>query len=209
MRKPGKKRKSKRGAPEQPARREATRERLLRAARDIITEKGFQRTSLDEIAARAGLTKGAVYDNFQSKDELFGAVVAAWTAERVGRQSWPAGRSGNARERMRRLADMVITEAPHARVEAPMRAELLLYMLTHPELSRRAAKASGERFADMRRHLLQLFSAEELPVPVDTFIIMLEALIPGLMFIRAQVPELVSDRIITQIFESFAGKEPP
>ena len=66
-------------------RRQRTRERLIAAAAETIAEKGFQAATLDEIAARAGLTKGAVYDNFDSKDQLFMAVVLQASRERMER----------------------------------------------------------------------------------------------------------------------------
>ena len=44
--------------------RPVTRGRVLAAAAAVVAEKSFQRASLDEIAARAGLTKGAVYSSF-------------------------------------------------------------------------------------------------------------------------------------------------
>ena len=57
-------------APTTPAtrKRAQTIKRLVEAANAVIAEKGFQRASLDEIAARAGLTKGAIYSNFESGD---------------------------------------------------------------------------------------------------------------------------------------------
>jgi AcrR family transcriptional regulator len=186
-------------------RRDLTRARLIRAARDVIAEKGFHRVSLDEIAARAGLTKGAVYDNFKSKDELFLAVVAVWATERLQRFAWPVGREGSLQERMRRLADAVIADAAQSQSEAPMRAEFLLYTLTHEEVRRHIAKAATQRFAYMRERVLQFVAENELAVPLDTFIVMFEALVPGLMFIRSQGPELVGDETIIAIFESFAA----
>ncbi|WP_293696967.1 TetR/AcrR family transcriptional regulator [uncultured Agrococcus sp.] len=52
-----------------------TRENLLEAALDIFIERGFHGASIDAIAKHAGYTKGAVYANFKSKDELFLAVA--------------------------------------------------------------------------------------------------------------------------------------
>src|SRR6185295_6783246 len=186
-------------------RREVTRERLIRAARDMIAERGFHRVSLDSIAARAGFTKGAVYDNFHSKDELFLAVVGAWATERLQRFAWPTGRHGTLKERMRRLADAVIADANAAQKEAPMRAEFLLYTLTHEEIRRHMAGAAAGRLKFIRERLLEIVAEDELAVPLDTFILMLEALVPGLMFIRSQGAELVSDPAIITIFESFAA----
>src|SRR5260370_11763687 len=63
-------------------RREMTRQHLLEAAAIVFTRNGFHGSTLDEVAATAGFTKGAVYSNFKSKDELFLALLD----ERVERQ---------------------------------------------------------------------------------------------------------------------------
>jgi AcrR family transcriptional regulator len=55
-------------------RREQTRDDLIGAADRCFVEGGFHPTSLDQIAASAGYTKGAVYSNFVSKEDLFFAV---------------------------------------------------------------------------------------------------------------------------------------
>ncbi|MGH6891766.1 MAG: TetR/AcrR family transcriptional regulator [Dongiaceae bacterium] len=52
-----------------------TRARIMRAAYVQFFRKGFQRTSLDDIAARAGVTKRALYYHIRSKDELAGAML--------------------------------------------------------------------------------------------------------------------------------------
>ena len=54
-----------------------TRERLIEAAATVFAEKGFAATSLDEVADAAGLTKGAVYSNFENKEDLVEAVLKA------------------------------------------------------------------------------------------------------------------------------------
>ncbi|WP_262420074.1 TetR/AcrR family transcriptional regulator [Paraburkholderia sp. 31.1] len=51
--------------------RERTRRRLLDAAASSIAEKGFAATSVEDIAAQAGYTRGAFYSNFSSKSDLF------------------------------------------------------------------------------------------------------------------------------------------
>ena len=52
-------------------RREDTRQRLFVAAVELIAERGFSATTVDDIAARAGVAKGTVYYNFESKTVLF------------------------------------------------------------------------------------------------------------------------------------------
>src|SRR5258706_6443215 len=48
-----------------------TRERLLEAATLVFSRRGFDAASVEEIAEEAGYSKGAVYSNFASKEELF------------------------------------------------------------------------------------------------------------------------------------------
>ena len=52
-----------------------SRERILAAAVSVFAHKGFQRASLDEIAAEAHLTKGAIYWHFRSKNDLFTSLL--------------------------------------------------------------------------------------------------------------------------------------
>ncbi|MBX8688887.1 TetR family transcriptional regulator [Mycobacterium vulneris] len=53
---------------------ERTRALLLDAAEAVFAEKGFTAASLDDIANAAGYTKGAIYNHFATKEELFLAV---------------------------------------------------------------------------------------------------------------------------------------
>jgi len=79
--------------PKKPSREEKkalTRARLLDAAATVFARRGFAAASLDEVAEEAGLTKGAVYSNFESKDELIGgkrqrvAVLGCMRFDRPG-----------------------------------------------------------------------------------------------------------------------------
>jgi AcrR family transcriptional regulator len=53
-----------------------TRTRIYAAAYALFYRKGFQRTSLDDIAAKAGVTKRTLYYHVRSKDDLAGAMLA-------------------------------------------------------------------------------------------------------------------------------------
>jgi AcrR family transcriptional regulator len=69
---------AKAGPPPKPRREEkkaATREALLEAATKVFARQGYVAASVDDVAWEAGLTKGAVYSNFDSKDALFAAVI--------------------------------------------------------------------------------------------------------------------------------------
>ncbi len=55
--------------------RERTRSALLASAAKVFARRGYDGATLDEVAADAGYTKGAVYANFESKEELFLAML--------------------------------------------------------------------------------------------------------------------------------------
>lgn len=54
---------------------EQTRERILNAAEEEFIEKGFERSKVEEIAARAGVTKVMLYYHFNSKQNIFNEIV--------------------------------------------------------------------------------------------------------------------------------------
>ncbi|WP_132258798.1 TetR/AcrR family transcriptional regulator [Paucimonas lemoignei] len=56
-------------------RKEARPQELLAAALDLFVERGFAATRLDDVAARAGVSKGTLYLYFANKEELFKAVI--------------------------------------------------------------------------------------------------------------------------------------
>ena len=62
---------------------EQTRQKLLEAAVRVFARRGYQKATLDEIAAEAGFTIGAVYSNFSGKEELFLALADKEVEHRV------------------------------------------------------------------------------------------------------------------------------
>lgn len=60
---------------EPPSSRPSTRERILDAALNIFSAKGFHDTKLDEIVAEGGISKGSIYFHFPNKEKLFIALV--------------------------------------------------------------------------------------------------------------------------------------
>jgi AcrR family transcriptional regulator len=70
----------------QDLRSEATRQRLVAAARTLFTERGYAGVATEEIVQAAGVTRGALYHQFRDKADLFAAVaetVHAEIAERI------------------------------------------------------------------------------------------------------------------------------
>ena len=132
---------------EDPARaggkRARTRAALAAAALEVVAEKGFAAASLDEIAARAGMTKGAVYSNFRSKGEL---LLAAMQSGGFSLQSrLPA--DATLRERLEEMAQNTVELVHRARNEARFLMEFQLFALGDPDLRAEVARMYAEVFA--------------------------------------------------------------
>lgn len=67
----------------QAARTAATRRKLIAAAARIFARDGFEAARLEDIAAAAGYTRGALYANFKDKEDLFFALLEQWIGDRV------------------------------------------------------------------------------------------------------------------------------
>ena len=73
--------------------RDETHRRILDAAYGLFWRQGFLRVSMDDIAARAGITKRTLYQHFRSKDDLMAAALAQSSElaiERLGQFRRPA-----------------------------------------------------------------------------------------------------------------------
>ncbi len=75
-------------------RKSQTRERLIDAAAVVFAQRGFEAASLDEVAAAAGYTKGAVYSNFASKTDLFIALIERRIEVQSAEHTRPLRRAG-------------------------------------------------------------------------------------------------------------------
>jgi AcrR family transcriptional regulator len=84
-------------------RKEARPAEIEAAALECFAERGFAACSLDEIAARAGVTKGTLYLYFRSKDDLFKAVVRGALVARIVALTETLSPSESAREQLDRL----------------------------------------------------------------------------------------------------------
>jgi AcrR family transcriptional regulator len=180
--------------------RARTRAKLIQAAAAVIGEKGFDRASLEEIAARAEMTRGAVYGNFKDKEELFLAVVETRWKPIIP----PFEPGASFRQQMRILGKTVAAEAQARRSQAAAATAFQLYILTHETMRLQLARQNAEIYKKMARVLLKIVPANELPMPASKFVCVLDALITGLLFTYFQTPELVTEDIFVAAFEAFA-----
>jgi len=88
-----------------PAREEATRQSILRAARDVFVRKGFHAASVDDVVAASGMSVGAIYGHFKGKDELIHACVLEANKAEADTVLAYARAGGTVRERMERAID--------------------------------------------------------------------------------------------------------
>ena len=79
----------------------ATRDAIVLAARKLFTSKGYDASAIDEVAAAARVTSGALYHHFGNKREIMRAVFEALEAELKARISAAAGGTKSAAEAMR------------------------------------------------------------------------------------------------------------
>jgi len=179
--------------------RERTRTRLLDSAVEVIREKGFYGTTLEEVARRAGMTRGAIYGNFKDKDELFLAVV-----ETRWRPIIPIRQGATLKEHLRIVGEAVVAAIPARRAQALGALSFQIYALTHEEMRSRIAQLNAEIYRRGGDRLQQLFPAEDLPMPADQFVRVLHALSDGLLFLRFVQPELITDEVIIAAFEALA-----
>ncbi|GAA2795948.1 hypothetical protein GCM10010441_21450 [Kitasatospora paracochleata] len=129
-------------APRPPRRRVHTRARILAAASDLFLSVGFARTSIEDICAAAGYTRGAFYSNFASKEDLLLALFDAQAADRMAEleQLAAAGAAMTAPERARRLVEALLRVEPAETGWILLFLEFRLLAARSPELAARVAE---------------------------------------------------------------------
>src|SRR5437870_10295069 len=117
-------------------RKDARPEEIVAAALDVFVEHGFAGARLDDVARRAGVTKGTVYLYFKSKEALFKAVVRQTIVPAIAQgEALAQAFTGSARELLERLVReywRLVGETAVAGVPKLMMAEAA----TFPELTR-------------------------------------------------------------------------
>jgi AcrR family transcriptional regulator len=158
-------------------RKEARPAEIVAAALAVFAEKGFAGAKLDEIAARAGVSKGAIYLYFATKEDVFRAVVDLAVAPNLGAlRAMVAGHPGPFSDLARGFArmlggvaqntalggvvKMVIGEARNfPQLARVWHDELVAHLVAALTAAIAAAQERGEvRAGDPRAYALQLIS---------------------------------------------------
>lgn len=93
------------------SRREVSPEQLIASALDLFLERGFAATRMEDVARAAGVSKGAIYLYFPTKEALFHEVVRAGVLTRLEQaEATAAAHRGSARELLDRLMHGVLLE---------------------------------------------------------------------------------------------------
>lgn len=169
----------------QAQRTEETRNKLLDAAKGIFVRSGFEAATIEEIAKRAGYTRGAFYCNFKGKEDIFIKAMERVLGQLTTEFEDLAHKYPDPSER---LAGMQKLYARFSTDEtALLLLEFKLYAVRHPKRHAKLAAA----YAHIRRsreHLLENAMKDlglKLPVGADMLEAAFPALLTGLLLDRA------------------------
>ena len=180
--------------------RERTRAALLEAARWLVREKGYERTTIEEVARRAGMTTGAIYGNFKNRDELFIALGQTYWAP-VRPKIKP---DATFAEAMRALAKATLAAVDERTPVAVGRLTGLAYALKNRELRSRVHEITRSSY-EFGAEWLRTFEPNQLPMKPEHLVCVLHALIEGLVIQRILTPELFPDEVFYDAFAALAA----
>jgi AcrR family transcriptional regulator len=180
-------------------RRQQTREHLLAAAAEVFAKKGFHGATLDEVASVAGFSKGAVYSNFENKDDLFLALFKAnYEREMELVVTTLASSSVPAMDRLGDFVALVKGEHEGAHNPALLHQEFWLYAARNPEARARLAAIDDQAVAGLA-NLLRTQREEEGMAPLENpeqIARVIETLFRGIGLLRVTQPEVVDERLL-------------
>lgn len=182
--------------------RARTRRKLLAAAREVIREKGYAQTTMQDVAERAGMTSGAIYGNFKNRDELFMALADEYWGP-VKAEFAP---DSNFADKMQALARATLAAVPERESAAVGALTGRAYALTHPEVLERVHQVTAQSYKDGVAWLNAVAAPEELPMAPELLVRVVHALTDGLLFQKILTPELVPDEVFYAAFGLLAKK---
>jgi AcrR family transcriptional regulator len=178
-----------------------TRERLLDAGARVFARRGYQHASVEEVAAEAGFTTGAVYSNFSGKEELFLALADKEVEERVAEIRAIA----DAAERGGRPGAQAADQFRHLLERDPDWPLLFYEFWSFGVRNAKIREEFGKRrqaVSDALAETLERVAAQagfQLRFPAPVLAIAISATLNGLAFERAANPDAIPD----DVFEEF------
>ncbi|HEY1834673.1 MAG TPA: TetR/AcrR family transcriptional regulator [Solirubrobacteraceae bacterium] len=182
-------------------RRAQTRERLLSAARGVFARGGFHGASVEEIASEAGYSTGALYSNFDSKEDLFLALmereIELHASEIVAAVRDEASVSERAQGGARQWMALIERE-PEALL---LFMEFWAYGVRDPDIRPKVAAS----FAQARGVLTGLIADGvrdfdlELALPAEQLAIAIDALADGIARQKLADPDAVPDELMGRV----------
>lgn len=115
----------------------ATRDRVLRAAAKVFARHGFDGASVGQVANEAGFTKGAVYSNFESKEELFASLLELRCRETLEETARLVQEPGQASARVQAVGDRLTQRIVGDRDGSRLFLEFWMQSLRNPKFRRR------------------------------------------------------------------------
>jgi AcrR family transcriptional regulator len=184
-------------------RRQQTREYLLQAAAEVFAKRGFHAATLDEVAAAAGFTKGAVYSNFKNKDDLFLALLEdSYGREIEALQATLAHSDVPPEARIGDFVALIGGELDRAPA-GTLYLEFYLYALRNPvararmnELEQEDIRAIAE-ILESERHKRGIVDVE----PAERTARIIVALFRGIFMMRTANPEVAGRELIEAAIE--------
>ncbi len=182
--------------------RALTRRRLLDAAEAVFGRRGFYGASVEEIARQAGATTGALYSNFDSKEDLFLALFDERIATDVRDYSQIVASSASLVESACDVADHwmgILAERPYY---FPLLVEFWAHALREPRLKSRLAN----RFAALREAAARLLSQGSSQVGIslsdetaERLALIITALGNGLALEKLIDPDAIPDSLHSEL----------
>jgi AcrR family transcriptional regulator len=193
-----------------------TRESLLHSAAAVAAQRGIEGASLDAVAQAAGLTKGAVYANFDSKEELFLTMLDAHFDERLAEIDRILSTDADPDEQARQAAEGMM----RVLAEDPERHRLFFEFALHAARNEGFREQLVARYRALRKRLAELLAerVERLGidpvVPADEVAAMAFAMANGVALERLLEPDVVPDAMFGDLLTAFfrglrAGVPPP
>ena len=178
-----------------------TRERLLGAARSVFARSGFHGASVEEIASRAGFSTGALYSNFDGKEDLFLALMEREIDEHAREIGEAVARRTSVAERAAGGARVWMTMIEREPELLLLFMEFWAYGVRDGEIRPKVA----EQFAHMREVLTKLIAdgAREfelaLDIPAEQLAIAIDALADGIARQKLADPDAVPDELMGRV----------